>query len=249
MEVESPGYSLVLHRDADAKTGGVAICGFSAVGMVGVIAASHIIKELNLEQLGSVLNIDLPAVALIHDEVPKHPVRVYQGDGVGVFTAELQFAKSLDVKFANTVLEWFTRGGFDNLIIIDGLTRQDQDLAEGGLYAVGASRRSRERLKTKGIEPVKHGVIAGIAGYLLSEGDRRDLDITALLAECNPMFPDARAAAIAIEALSELSNLDIPLSGLLADARKIEESVTGVFANTQTMLPAPEDDRPDPMIG
>ena len=35
-------YDLVLHKDADPTTSGVAICGFSTVGMVGVIAASHI---------------------------------------------------------------------------------------------------------------------------------------------------------------------------------------------------------------
>ena len=54
--------------------------------MVGVIA-SHIIRTLRLNQLGTVLNADFPAVALIQDEIPKHPVRVYQGPGVGVFTS------------------------------------------------------------------------------------------------------------------------------------------------------------------
>ena len=43
------GYALVLHGDADAtKLGGTAICGFSSTGMVGVIAASHIIRALNM---------------------------------------------------------------------------------------------------------------------------------------------------------------------------------------------------------
>jgi predicted ATP-grasp superfamily ATP-dependent carboligase len=37
-------YDLVLHKNADPRTGGVAICGFSTVGMVGVIAASHVIS-------------------------------------------------------------------------------------------------------------------------------------------------------------------------------------------------------------
>ena len=72
-------YDLVLHQDADPTTSGVAICGFSTVGMVGVIAASHVISQLKLNQLGTVLNPDFPAMALVHHEVPKHPVRVYQG--------------------------------------------------------------------------------------------------------------------------------------------------------------------------
>ena len=46
------GYALVLHGDADAsKLGGTAICGFSSTGMVGVIAASHIIRALHMLSL------------------------------------------------------------------------------------------------------------------------------------------------------------------------------------------------------
>ena len=55
---EQTTYDLVLHKDADPRTGGVAICGFSTVGMVGVIAASHMISQLELKQLGTVLNIE-----------------------------------------------------------------------------------------------------------------------------------------------------------------------------------------------
>ena len=60
------GYALVLHGDADAsKLGGTAICGFSSTGMVGVIAASHIIRALDMEQMGTVLDENFPAMALV----------------------------------------------------------------------------------------------------------------------------------------------------------------------------------------
>ena len=107
-------------------------CGLTA-GMVGVIATSHIIKTLGLNQLGTVMHKDFPAVALIHNEVPKHPVRVYQGDGIGVFTSEIQFGNETDIMFASTVLEWFTKGGFDRLIIIDGLTRPEKEQQRSSL--------------------------------------------------------------------------------------------------------------------
>jgi predicted ATP-grasp superfamily ATP-dependent carboligase len=171
------GYALVLHGDADAsKLGGTAVCGFSSTGMVGVIAASHMIRAWNLEQMGTVLDENFPAMALVQESIPKHPVRVYQGDGIGVFT-----------------------------------------------------------------------------GYLLSEGDRRGLNITALLADCNPLYPDARAAAFATEAVSELVDREIPLGELLEDARKIEDNVREMFERSQSMLPAPEgydvsQSQDDPMV-
>ncbi|MGB2507776.1 MAG: PAC2 family protein, partial [Candidatus Poseidoniaceae archaeon] len=115
MDANLQSYALVLHQDADPRTGGTAVCGFTTAGMVGVISTSHIIKTLGLRQLGTVMHKDFPAVALIHDEVPKHPVRVYQGEGIGVFTSEIQFGNETDIPFATTVLEWFTKGGFDRL--------------------------------------------------------------------------------------------------------------------------------------
>ena len=225
MDSGMPAYSLVLHDGADPRTGGVAICGFTTAGMVGVIATSHIISSLKLKQLGTVMHADFPAVALIHNEIPKHPVRVYQGQSVGVFTSEIQFKNEKDIMFASTVIEWFTRGGFDKLIIIDGLTRPDKEITSGELFGVGSSEAARERLRVAGIEPIQQGIVAGITGFLLGEGDRLGIDVIALLAEASPMYPDARAAALAVEAVSDLTGLDIPLTELLENARAVEESV------------------------
>ena len=119
---DNSGYPLVLHSSADPTTrGGTAKCGFSTVGSVGVIAMSHIIQTLELDPMGTVLHPEFPAIALIHESVPKHPVRVYQGEGLGIFIAEIQFPPQNDVHFGETVLEWFTKGGFDRLIVIDGV--------------------------------------------------------------------------------------------------------------------------------
>lgn len=236
------GYALVLHGDADAsKLGGTAVCGFSSTGMVGVIAASHIIRAMDLEQLGTVLDANFPAMALVQDAVPKHPVRVYQGEGIGVFTSEIQFPATYDVKFAETVLKWFIEGGFDRLIIIDGVIASELgEKEEGDLWGVSSHPLGRKALAAAGVSRMQQGIVSGIAGYLLSEGDRRGLDVTALLAECNPMYPDARAAAIATEAVSELLDREIPLDALLEDARKIEENVRDMVERSHTMLPAPE---------
>ena len=246
MSAESgDGYPLVLHSEADpSRLGGTAVCGFSTVGSVGVIATSHLISSLQLSPMGTVLHPRFPAVALIHDSVPKHPVRVYQGDGIGVFTSEIQFTSEHDVYFANTVLEWFTKGGFDRLIVIDGVVSNELGIKEDSeLWGVSSTSVGRDQLDNSSIQRIQQGVVTGIAGYLIAEGERRGLDVTALLAECNPMYPDARAAIIAVEGLSELVGLDVPIEGLLEDARNIEERVREAFEKAQSnALPAPDSD-------
>mgnify|MGYP003314344473 FL=1 len=201
-------------------------------------------SSLQLSPMGTVLHPRFPAVALIHDSVPKHPVRVYQGDGIGVFTSEIQFTSEHDVYFANTVLEWFTKGGFDRLIVIDGVVSNELGIKEDSeLWGVSSTSVGREQLDKSSIQRIQQGVVTGIAGYLIAEGERRGLDVTALLAECNPMYPDARAAIIAVEGLSELVGVEVPVEGLLEDARNIEERVREAFEKAQSnALPAPESD-------
>ncbi|MBF92476.1 MAG: hypothetical protein CMB78_01730 [Euryarchaeota archaeon] len=253
-EENASGYPLVLHSEADpSRLGGTAVCGFSTVGSVGVIATSHLIGSLELNPMGTVLHPKFPAVALIHDSVPKHPVRVYQGEGIGVFTSEIQFPSEHDVFFANTVLEWFTKGGFDRLVVIDGVVSNDLGIKEDSeLWGVSSTSAGRLQLDNSSIQRIQQGVVTGIAGYLIAEGERRGLDVTALLAECNPMYPDARAALIAVEGLSELIGIEVPVGGLLEDAKNIEERVREAFERAQsTALPAPgpeEDDDDVPMV-
>jgi uncharacterized protein len=141
--------------------------------------------------------------------------------------------------FASTVLEWFTKGGFDRLIIIDGITRPEKELSTGELFGVGSIAVARERLKRLDIAPIQQGIVSGITGFLLGEGDRLGIDITALLSEASPMYPDARAAALAVEAVGDLTGFEIPLTDLLENARAIEDSVRDIIENASQMLPAP----------
>lgn len=244
----SAGYPLVLHAEADpSRLGGTAICGFSTVGSVGVITTSHLISALGLDAMGTVLHPQFPAIALIHDSVPKHPVRVYQGEGLGVFTSEIQFPNEKDIYFGETVLEWFTKGGFDRLIVVDGVISNELGIKEEGeLWGVSSTQKGRDQLDKAGIRRIQQGIVSGIAGYLIAEGERRGLEVSALLAECNPMYPDARAALIAVEGVSELIDREIPIQDLLNDARNIEERVREAFNRAQkTALPAPIDDDDD----
>ena len=228
MDANLQSYSLVLHQDADPRTGGVAVCGFTA-GMVGVISTSHHQNaRSSATRYGDAQGF--PCRCTDSRRGAQAPVRVYQGDGIGVFTSEIQFGNETDIPFATTVLEWFTKGGFDRLIIIDGITRPEKELSTGDLFGVGLF----------GVGT--HSVVSGITGFLLGEGDRLGIDITALLSEASPMYPDARAAALAVEAVGDLTGFEIPLTELLENARSIEDSVRDIIENAAQMLPAPDED-------
>ena len=64
------------------------------------------------------------------------------------------------------------------------------------------------------------------------------------------MYPDVRAAAVAIEAITEMTGKEIPLSTMLENARSIEQSVQEIIEGTP-LLPSPDEDGSinDPSFG
>ena len=150
------------------------------------------------------------------------------------------------------MLKWFQDGGFNRLIVVDGLVLPSFGEEERDrLFGVSSTDAGRDALDNLGIECVEHGVVPGITGYLLAEADRLGIEVIALIPPVNPMFPDARAAVLALEAISDLIQKDIPLTELAQKAVEIEERVREVFSSLPTALPEPkssEDDEDDPMI-
>ena len=64
------------------------------------------------------------------------------------------------------------------------------------------------------------------------------------------MYPDARAAAVAVEAVSDLVGIEIPLHELLEDAVRIEAGVREMMESSTPLIEAPEDlGGHDPMVG
>ena len=101
---DNSGYPLVLHSSADPTTlGGTAICGFSTVGSVGVIAMSHIIQTLDLDPMGTVLHPEFPAIALIHEWYQNIQYESIKETDSGYLLQKFSSPPQNDVHFGETV--------------------------------------------------------------------------------------------------------------------------------------------------
>ena len=88
-------------------------------------------------------------------------------------------------------------------------------------------------LKQHGIQSFEEGVISGVAGVLLNEGRKRDFDVLTLLAEAHPDFPDAKAAALVLEAIDDLLlGIDFDAKPLFEEAQRIEEHIREIQKQT-----------------
>jgi uncharacterized protein len=212
------------------------IDGFPSVGLVSSIAANYLIKILEMEQIGIMDSSQFPTVSLIRDSKPLSPVRIYagekgkKGDQIVAFISEFQAPPNLVRPIARTLVNWAIDQKCRMIVSPEGLV-VDPELRESAeisdvVFGIASTVRTRELLKQHQIQSFEEGVISGVAGVLLNEGRKRDFDVVTLLAEAHPDFPDAKAAAIVLEAIDRiLLGIEFDAKPLFEEAQRIEDHI------------------------
>jgi uncharacterized protein len=238
--------------------GATVIDGFPSVGLVSSIVANYLINALNLTQIGIMDSVYFPTVALVRDGQPMNPVRIYAGpkmddrDQIVVFISEFQPPPNLIKGIASTVLDWAQDARCNLLVCPEGLivdTREDEDEGERQVevYGIGSTDKSMEMIRKNNITVFEEGVITGVAGVLLNEGRKRDFDVITLLSEAHPDYPDARAAARAIEVIDKLLlHTELDARPLYEEAERIEMQLKNIHHQTEVAKkPSSEPARPN----
>jgi uncharacterized protein len=236
--------------------GATVIDGFPSVGLVSSIVANYLINALNLTQIGIMDSIYFPTVALVRDGQPMNPVRIYAGpkvddrDQIVVFISEFQPPPNLIKGIASAVLDWAQDARCNLLVCPEGLIVDAQE-DEGGdrqveVYGIGSTDKTMDMIRKSGITVFEEGVITGVAGVLLNEGRKRDFDVITLLSEAHPDYPDARAAARAIEVIDKLLlHTELDARPLYEEAERIEMQLKSINRQTEAAKkPSTEPARP-----
>lgn len=223
---ETPTLTIHAFKELDLE-GATVIDGFPSVGLVSTICANYLIDVLELEQIAILDSPSFPTVSIVRGGVPMFPVRIYGGKGLCVFVSEFQPEKELVRPIAETILAFAQDHGCRAIISPEGLvTDEPTDDEEVKVYALGSTPAVRERLEKAGLETFANGIITGVSGVLLALGKKIDFETISILAEANPSYPDARAAARVIEAIDGLiEGVTIDVKPLYTEAENIERTL------------------------
>lgn len=207
--------------------------------MVGTIAGTFVADSLKMERVAYVLSDDVPPAALVQEGIPMYPLRIMGTKRVSVLTSEFQIPLALSAKLGKCLLEWSAANGYEFILGLEGLmsSQEIEPDKEVRVFGVGTTPHTRELLQKAGIEQFKMGMITGVSGSLLSEGERLQRDIMCLLVEANPMYPDARGAAKLVESVAKLMpSLQVDVKDLYKEAELIEQNVKEAVERTKEVL-------------
>ena len=228
------------------------IAGFPSIGLVSTIAANYLIDALGLKQIGCLKSPHFPALSVVHTGEPLSPVRIYagtqiNGDKIAVFVSEFKPKPNLINSIANVIMEWVTRKQCKLLLspegmVVEGKSADEEENVEA--YAIGSTDRARQLLMSKDIPQFKNGIIAGVSGVLLNFGKQNNFDVISILSEAHPNYPDARAAAAAINVMAAIMGVEINVTPLYEESERIEKQLQKFHKQAKPMVSASQAPQP-----
>ena len=223
-----------LHEYRDEKyDGALMIVGFPSVGLVSSIAANFIIRTGKLDRVAGITASGFPPFTLVHEGVPSPPVRIYAGerkcdDGepcqqIVAVAAEFMPRPDLVQPLVSRLLDYASAKGIKTVVVMEGIDQPGAE--EPKILGVGSTNASRDILKKYDIDEMKEGMVSGISGVMLFEGDMRDIDVICLLGPARANF-DARGSAKLLEVIAKmLPEIKIDPEPLFKEAEEIEKQI------------------------
>jgi len=211
------------------------VVGFPTVGVVGTIASRFIIDSLKLDIIGAFSSDFFYPIAVVSKGSPLPPVRIYGGnkkcgidggcDQIVVITSEFFPPVNVMRPLANKILEWCEKNKCSSIVTVEGFNMANGN-KEVPLFGVASTKKGREFLKKHNVELMEEGMVSGISGVLLYEGEIKKVNSMCLLAGVHSDFPDARAAAKVLEVVNKMiPEIDIDPEPLYEEAGKIEAEI------------------------
>ncbi|ELZ98829.1 3-isopropylmalate dehydratase [Haloferax mucosum ATCC BAA-1512] len=201
--------------------------GLPGVGLVGKIAADHLVEAFDMTHYGDAFCDGIPDVAVYMEDDPElhPPVRLYADAerNLLVLQSDIPIRPDAATELAGCLGSWFDE--LDVLpIFLSGIARE-KSADTPALYGVGTGGAA-EHLTAAGIDnPTETGLVSGPTGALLSNAVAVGRPALGLIVESDPQFPDPEAARVVIkQGIEPLTGIEVPVDDLVDRTTEIREA-------------------------
>ncbi|MBM5804875.1 MAG: proteasome assembly chaperone family protein [Candidatus Verstraetearchaeota archaeon] len=226
------GVTIVETEDIKAKKP-VVLCGLPDIGLIGIIAVSHIIKELNMKEVGYVDSDIFPLIVVFHHGEPTYPVRVYQKDNLLAIFAETALSPESVHPLSKVIVGWAKEKNSSLLVSLGGIGVPNRiDIDTPRVYGASNSASLRESIKKYEIPVMEEGFLVGPYALMAKLSMHSDLPNLLLMAESYPQYPDPGAAAAVISALNKFVPVNVDTKSLIQKSEEIRLNARELMRKT-----------------
>ncbi len=215
-------------------SGATMIVGLPDVGLVGLIATSYLISELNLEEIAYMDSDLLPPVVVLHKGLPHAPLRIYGNQNLIAVISELAVPAPAIYTIMREIVEWAEAKKVERIVSMGGIPVQSrQAITEPEVFGAASNQELIDMLSKKGLNIMKEGYIVGPQALSMRYSSAKKISAIALLAQSFYNYPDPEAAAMVLKQLSKISEIKIDISKLLEKGEEIRLKARDIMKRTQ----------------
>lgn len=210
------------------------IFGFPDVGLVGVIAASYLVEELNLSEVAYLESKILPPLVVLHDGLPHSSIRIFGNERILLTISEVPIPVDIVYPVMDALIEWGKSKNVKMMISLGGIPLQDrQDATELKSFAAASSPEALKLVQDRNVEPLTEGYIVGPQAIMLQRAAKMETPALALLSQCFYNYPDPEAAAEVLKSLGKIIDVKVDVAKLLEKGEEIRLRARDVMKRTQ----------------
>jgi uncharacterized protein len=215
-------------------TGATLLFAFPDVGLVGVIAASHLIDELDLTEVAYVDSNLLPPLIVLHEGLPHSSIRIFAGQDTLLAVSEVPVPSDIIYPIMDALINWGKSKNVKMMISLSGIPIQDrQDAAGLKSFAAASNAEALKTAQEKGLEILTEGYMVGPQAVVLQRAAEAGSPALVLLAQCFYNYPDPEAAAEVLKELAKITGLKVDVAKLLEKGEEIRLRSRDVMKRTQ----------------
>lgn len=215
------------------ETNSTMVLGLPDTGLVGIIAAGHLIESLKMTELGYIDSDRFPPVVILHNGQIKNPFRIYQGDGMILVMSEIPTQPKLVNDLSKAIVNYSQARNAKLIIALGGVPIPNRtSIASPEVFAVKLGDKANDLVKKTEIKLLEEGILVGPYASVLWECKKRNIPVISLLAQSFPDYPDPGAAAAVLESLSKIIGKKIDTNALMESAEEIRVKTRDLMKQT-----------------
>ncbi|MDP8002878.1 MAG: proteasome assembly chaperone family protein [Caldisphaera sp.] len=215
------------------------ILGLPDAGLIGPIAASHIVRTLNMQDVIGIESYGyIPPAAIIQNGSIKYPMRIYSNGDISVLITDVAPVPSGIVSLGSAIVEFARKRGVEHIISVSGIGNPSRaEIDKPSVYYLATTENSFKLVQQfNDVKQFPDGIIVGPYAIILKESMKRKVNNLLLLADAFIEMPDPEAAAEVIEKISKIININIDVSQLLQEAETLRLRLQGLAKETKDVL-------------
>lgn len=215
------------------------VIGLPDVGLVGEIAAVHLIRSLGLiDTIGIDSYTMLPPVAVIRAGESLCPIRIYSGDSLAVMVTDVALSPRAIVPLTLSIVEFSRLRGIELLIGITGVVNPERaELEKPNVYWLASTPEAQTiASRIQGARRAEDGYIVGPYAILIKESIRRRVNTVIIMADSFLDIPDPEAAAETLKALSQITGVPVPIDKLVEEGELVKLRMKELMKETRSAL-------------